>query len=83
MSCLRTLNEGSSHDVVRLFSLREGLLVGGSCTWVRLLLVLAARLGVLLDVFEACEVACSGALLTSSDSVDSFRGLKFQALVIC
>ncbi|KAF2585796.1 hypothetical protein F2Q70_00036206 [Brassica cretica] len=35
---------------------------------------------VLLDVLKAREVACPGALLASFDSLDSFRGWKFQAL---
>ncbi|KAG2297635.1 hypothetical protein Bca52824_044304 [Brassica carinata] len=38
---------------------------------------------VLLDVLKACEVACSGVPLASSDGFDSFRGGKFHAVVIC
>ena len=41
VSCLRTLIEGSSHNVVQLFPQGLGLLFDGSCPRVRLLLVLA------------------------------------------
>ncbi|KAF2534619.1 hypothetical protein F2Q70_00029441 [Brassica cretica] len=34
---------------------------------------------VLLDVLKACEVACPGVPLASSDGFDSFQGGKFQA----
>ena len=78
MSCLRTLGEGSSHNVVRLFSLGVG-----SRTCVRLFGDFACLfLGVLLDILEACKVACSGALLTSSNSFDPFWSWELQSLVI-
>ena len=35
-----------------------------------------------LDIFKACEVAGSGAFLTSFDSFDPFRTRELQALVI-
>jgi len=43
---------------------------------------LERRLGMWLDIFKACEVAGSGAFLTSFDSFDSFLSREFQALVI-
>ena len=82
MSFLHTLDEGSSRNVVRLFFPRSRVV----CSIVRVRVYtcsgLGHRLGMWLDIFKDCEVASSGAFLTSFDSFDPFRSRNLQALVI-